>query len=259
MVASARRAFLISSGLIAFLLLASLVIRRQVPEPVVADLFPGGQLRIGIELSLSPYVQLQDGKTAGLAIELGQALAQELGLAPHFINVSQDGRFDALRLGIIDLLMVVDARQAAFQADILATRPWFNAGLVLVSHQDKSLQSMQGIGGRSLALASGSLADAEARRWQRRIDAFTILPYELPLYALDSLRLGIADAALVNALNARLYLRQHDLSVAVHEVSDQHVALALLAGSPLRWQVIDRALGKLFEKGTVARLLETWL
>ncbi len=259
MVASTRRAILISAGLIVFLLLASLAIRSQMPRPDVADLFPGGQLRIGIEVSLSPYVQLQDGEPAGLAIELGQALAQELDLVPRFISVSQDGRFDSLRLGIIDLLPVVDARQTAFEADVLATRPWFNAGLVLVSHQDNALQSMQEIGGRSLALASGSVADTEARRWQRRLAAFTVLPYELPVHALDSLRLGIADAALVNALDARLYLRQHDLAAALHQVSDQHVALALLSASPLRWQVIDRALGKLFEEGTVARLLKTWL
>ena len=238
---------------------ATVIQRSRHPAPEVGGLFPDGVLRIGIETSPSPYVRLQDGEPAGLVVELGRALAGDLDLRPLFINVSLDGRFDALRLGIVDLLIAVDARRAAFEPDVLATRPWFDAGLVLVSHEEDALHSMQEMAGRSLALALGTAADAEARRWQRRIAAFATLPYELPSYALDALRFGLAEAALVNALDARLYLRQHAMAVALHQVSEQHVALALLSEPPWRWQVIDGALGRLFEEGTVSRLLERWL
>ena len=108
-------------------------------------------------------------------------------------------------------------------------------------------------------MALGSAADAEARRWQRRIAAFTTLPYELPRYALDALRFRVAHAALVDALDARLYLRQHEMAVALHQVSDQHLAMALLSDPPMRWRVVDRALGSLFEQDAVARLLDRWL
>lgn len=259
MVASARRALLIALGLMALVMVATAIQRSRRPAPEVGYLFPDGVLRIGIETSPSPYVQLQDGEPAGLVVDLGRALADDLEVAPLFVNVSLDGRFDALRLGIVDLLIAVDSRRAAFEPDVLATRPWFDAGLVLVSHEDDALHSMQQLAGRSLALALGSDADAEARRWQRRIAAFATLPYELPHYALDALRFGLADAALVNALDARLYLRQHDMAVALHQVSEQLVALALLSDPPQRWQVIDDALGRLFEEGTVSRLLERWL
>lgn len=259
MVAPARRAVLIALGLMALIIVATLAGRGRTPAPEVADLFSGGILRIGIETSPSPYVHLRDGEPAGLVIGLGQALAGELDLTPHFINVSLDGRFDALRLGIVDLLIVVDARQTAMEADILTTRPWFDAGLVLVSHEDRPFHSMQDMAGRSLAFALGSAADTEARRWQRRIAAFTTLPYELPQHALDALRFRVAHAALVNALDARLYLRQHEMALVMHQVSEQHVAMALLSASPSRWQVIDHALGSLFEQGTVGRLLDSWL
>lgn len=259
MVASSRRPGLIALGLLALVMVATFFQRSRLPAPEVADLFPGGVLRIGIETSPSPYINLQDGEPGGLVIDLGRALAGELDLEPQFINVSLDGRYDALRLGIVDLLIAVDARHAAFQADVLATRPWFDAGLVLVSHEDQALHSMQEMAGRSLALALGSAADAEARRWQRRIAAFSILPYELPQYALDALRFGVAQAALVNALDARLYLRQHEMAVSLHQVSEQHIAMALLSDPALRWRVIDHALGRLFEQGVVPRLLDCWL
>ena len=259
MVAPARRPVLIALGLMALTIVASIAGRGRSPAPEVVDLFPGRVLRMGIEASPSPWLHLQDGEPAGLVIAMGQALADELELTPHFINVSLDSRFDALRLGIVDLLIVADARQTAMEADILSTRPWFNAGLVLVSLEEQPFHSMQEMAGRSLALALGSAADAEARRWQRRIAAFTTLPYELPKHALDALRFRVAHAALVNALDARLYLKQHDMAVATRQVSDQHVAMALLSDPPARWQVIDRALGSLFEQGAVARLLDRWL
>ena len=238
---------------------ATAIQRSRQPAPEVGNLFSDGILRIGIETSPSPYVRLQDGEPAGLVVELGRALADDLELRPLFVSVSLDGRFDALRLGIVDLLVAVDARRADIEPDVLATRPWFDAGLVLVSHEEDALHSMQELAGRSLALALGSAADAEARRWQRRIAAFTTLPYELPRYALDALRFRVADAALVNAMDARLYLRRHDMAVALHQVSEQHVALALLSDPPQRWQVIDDALARLFEEGVVPRLLERWL
>lgn len=232
---------------------------RQSALPDVHTLFPTGELRIGVEAASPPYASVQDGKLVGLAIDLGQELGRELGLSTLFVPVSQDGRLDALRLGHIDLLVAIDTSLAAREFDVRATRPWFDAGLVLVSRASQPVNAMAELAGRSLALALGSGADLEARRWQRRVEPFEIMAYELPNHALDAVRLGVAHAALVDTLDARLHIQQFDWSGQLRPVRERHVAMALPTDAEVRRHVVDRALGELLERGVVAQLLDAWL
>lgn len=255
----ARRARLIALALATLLSLAVVLWPRQAEPVAIETLFPAGALRIGIEAALPPFVTADDGAPSGLAIDLGRALGEELGLPVHFVTLGLDSRFDALRIGQIDVLAVADARATALEPEVLATRAWFDAGLVLVSRDAQPVHAMSALAGHSLACALGSAADTEARRWRRRIAPFQILAYELPQYALDSVRFGVADAALVDAIDARLHLREFGWNAQLRQVSEQHLALALLADPGNRWQRVDRALAALLERGVVAQLLQRWL
>lgn len=224
-----------------------------------AALFPQGALRIGVEAAVPPFVTTRTGAPAGLAIDLGLALGEELGLPVRFVTLGFDSRYDALRTGQIDLLAVADVARVGREPEVHATRPWFDMGLVLVSPDTQPVDAMSALGGRTIAFATGSAADAEARRWQRRIAPFATQAYELPAYALDALRYGVADAALVDSLDARLYLRRHAWQAQLRPVSERHIALALPAAPAARRQAVDRALEALMASGVVARLLDTWL
>lgn len=259
MAATARRAGLIAllTGALALAALALQPCNRS--APTIAELFPTGRLRLGVEADLPPFASLRDGELQGLAIDLGEMLASELELTAQFVTIGHDARFDALRSARIDVLAVADARRVALEPNVLATSAWFDAGLVLVTPASGAPDSMSQLAGRRLAFALGSDADAEARRWRRRIAPFQTLAYEMPQHALDALRLGLADAALVDALDARLYLRDNDWSGKLHQVSEQHLAIALPDEPQGRWQVVERALRSLLERGEVARLLDRHL
>ncbi len=255
----ARRASLIALALAALMIVAVALLRRPAATPSVATLFPRGELRIGVEAALPPFASEHDGELAGLAIDLGQALGEELGLPVRFVTLGLDSRYDALRTGQIDLLAVADARATWREPEVLATRPWFDAGLVLVSRAAQPVEAMSELAGRSLALALGSAADIEARRWGRRIAPFQTQAYELPAHALDALRFDLADAALVDAIDARLHMRQFAWKGPLRQVSERHIALALLAEPAARWHIVDNALGTLLDNGFVSALLDAWL
>ena len=254
-----RRASLIALALAALVVVAVALLPWPAATPSVATLFPHGELRIGVEAALPPFVSAPDGELAGLAIDLGRALGEELGLPVRFVTLGLDSRFDALRTGHIDLLTVADARATWREPEVLATRPWFDAGLVLVSRASQPVEAMPELAGRSLALALGSAADVEARRWGRRIAPFQTQAYELPAHALDAVRFELADAALVDAIDAHLHMRQFAWQGQLRPFSERHIALALLAEPPARWNTVDRALEALMNSGVVAALLDAWL
>jgi ABC-type amino acid transport substrate-binding protein len=143
---------------------------------------------------------------------------------------------------------------------VLYTLPYYNAGFVLVSDAGQPFTHMSDLSGHSLAFEFGSDADTLARAWLRRIPPFETRPYELPTYALDAVRLGDSDAALVDATSARLYLREHpDWKAQIHNVTDSLYAVAVRINRGKTWEAINYTLQSLVDDGTLAEIIGRWL
>lgn len=230
------------------------------PGPPIRELFPYGELRIGVDASNPPFAVATADDLYGLEIDLGRALGAEMGIPVRFVNMGYDGLYDSIRADQVDIVIAQLLYDPLLTADVRYTRPYYNAGLVLVSPAMQPLESMNALPGHSLAYEYGSQADAEARRWLRRVRPFDQRPYELPVYALDAVRLGAADAALVDATSARLYLRDHaDWQAAMQPVTDELYVIAARINRVTMWARVDTALEALTSSGTLDRIIARWL
>jgi ABC-type amino acid transport substrate-binding protein len=229
------------------------------PEPAPEELFPYGEMRIAVDASNPPFAIATADDLFGLEIDLGKALAAYFNLPVNFVNMSFDGLYDSLKADQADLVIAALTIDSLRTADVLYTRHYFNAGLVLVSPIEHPLNGMSDLSGHSLAYEFGSNADALARRWLRRIAPFATRPYELPAHALDAVRLGDADAALVDRVAARLYLREHQWQAHLTTVTNNWYPIAVPINQPARWQALDKALRALDEDGTLDRIIDRWL
>lgn len=229
------------------------------PPPPPPPLLPYGEMRIGVDASYPPFAAVADD-LYGLEIDLGRMIASRLNAPVRFINMGFDGLYDSLKADQVDLVLSALVIDASRMGDVRYTLPYFNAGLVLVSPAAKPVQAVDQLPGRRIALEFASEADQLARVWLRRVPPFVILPYELPDHALDSARRGIADAALVDAVSARLYLRLHpDWRAASQHVTDVLYAGAVRSDRGALQRAIDQALAAMMEDGTLAQLVSRWL
>ena len=111
---------------------------------------------------------------------------------------------------------------------------------------------MHDLEGRHLAVEFGTEGDLEARTWQRRLHQIDITLYEIASQALDAVLAGEADAALVDAISAHLWLNDHNgLEIAPEYVTHDLYAVAVQVNNVKLWQAIDQALTSLIEDGTV--------
>lgn len=230
------------------------------PGPPPRQLFPYGEMRIGVDASNPPFAVDNGIEMYGLDIDLGYALAEYIGIPVRFVNMGFDGVYDALLADQVDLIISQLTIDPLRTADVRYTRPYYNAGLVLVSNADMALESMHDLAGRSLAYEFGAQADSEARLWLRRIQPFTTQPYELPRYALDAVRLGVATAALVDHTSARLYLREHTDWAAV--MTPITVTPYVIATRFDRWHTflaVHEGLQALEEAGILEHIVNKWL
>jgi ABC-type amino acid transport substrate-binding protein len=229
------------------------------PLPPSRELFPYGELRVGVDASYPPFAVATADDLWGIDIDLGRELAARLDIPVRFVNLGFDGLYDALRTDQVDVLISALLIDPTRYGAVRYSPPYFNAGLLLITASD-DIDSMDRLSGRVLAYEFGSEADSEARRWLRRIQPFETQPYELPAYALDAARLGQADAALVDAISARLYLREHpEWNANTHIVTVAPYAIASRANRPDVADAISRVLEDMLTDGTVDALIDKYL
>lgn len=247
--------------------LASLLdaLRGSPPQPPTytpgdESIFPHGELRIGVDASFPPFAQVTGDQLAGLEVDIGRAIGERLAVPVRFVNLGFDGLYDALRVDRVDVLISALQPDEQRLNDVLYTLSYFDAGLVLVSAANSQYSSMDTLPGASLAYEFGSVAEAVSRRWLRRIMPYETRPYELPEHALDAVRLGEADAALVDAVTARLYLSSHPNWSAQYEyVTSVRYVMAVRNDRGRVWAAVNTALESLIRDGTLAEVIERWL
>ncbi|NDJ59898.1 MAG: amino acid ABC transporter substrate-binding protein [Chloroflexi bacterium] len=257
MAAATRRRFALIA--VALALVAALIWLAVDPSRrESAPLFRHGALRIGVDASYPPFAFLADDQLHGLDVDLGRALADELDIPAQFVLLGFDGLYDGLQTDQVDVL--ISALRIDPGRQVHYSLPYFDAGLALVSAAGRDFTTMAALSGHALAFEFGSEAHSEANRWLRRIQPFETRPYELPAYALDAVRLGHADAALVDAVSARLYLRdQPDWGAQMSVVRPVPLAIATRIDRLDRALAVNEALAALIEDGTVAALIDRWL
>ncbi len=228
--------------------------------PVELPMLPYGELRVGIDASYPPFGLDLGGELIGLDVDLARAVAEEMGVPLRFINMGYDGLYDSLRADQADALFSALRVDPLRMNDARYTRPYFDAGQVLVRPPESGIDHMSDMEGRTIAIEFGTEGDLEARTWQRRLRVLTIESYDVASAALDAVLAGEAEAALVDAISARLWLEEHDgLAVAPESVTSDPYAVAVQVGNFKLWEALNTALTTLIENGTVEDIIDRWL
>jgi len=231
---------------------------RLMGPPVLS--LPTRALRVGIDISYAPFGTINaEGQPSGIDVSLAQAVADVLDVPLQIVPLGYDGLYDALLSGQVDLLISALVPNPNRTDRIGYSAPYFNAGLILVSDASGSVMGMDTLGQNRLAVAFGSEAHSEANRWLRRVPPFELLPFERGANALDAVRLGLAEAALVDSVTAGLYLREHpdwDVHRAILTVRPYSIATAV--NSELT-AAVNFALNDLMQRGEVQRIIDSYL
>jgi len=255
---TSRRARLgIGLGLLLAAAVVGLGVLFRAPEH---PMLPYGELRVGIDPSYPPFGLDLDGELLGLDIDLATALAGRLEVPLRLVPLGYDGLYDALKADQLDVLLSALRVDPGRMGDVHYTTGYFAAGQGLVSPPDSGLDGMPAMDGRVIAVEFGSEGDQTARTWQRRLHALEIQPCETAAAALEAVRSRQADAALVDAISARLWQRDHPgLVFAPEYVTHDPYAAAVRPDNLRLWEAIDAAIQAMHADGTLENLLSRWL
>jgi ABC-type amino acid transport substrate-binding protein len=256
--------------LLALLVIASAVAALPAPPPSpappVADVQPAhvwqpGVLRVGIDAAYPPFASERDARFSGHDVELSQRLADHLGLRLELVNIPFDGLYDALRVSRIDVIISALPYQEELDGTVIYSRPYFQAGEVLVADGSRALPDPRRLVGLRVGAELGSLGDQAARQLVARGAGIELNSSFRSLdQALAALASGAVDVVAVDRVSAlqrqaaepRLRLLEPGLTNAPYVIAVPYDA-ADLARS------IDQWLEARERDGTLAQLTLTYL
>lgn len=222
-----------------------------------------GVLRVGLDPTFPPFEVAEGEEVSGLDVDLAHALAHELGLEAEFVYFGYDGLYDALATEQVDMLISALVIVPGRTRDFAYSEPYFNAGEILIVPEGASdIEEMADLDGRRLAVELGAQGHVEATQWARRLRSLTILPYPSADDALSAVTRGDADAAVVDGVSGRLYLRSRPatgLQRTREPVTVEPYAMVVRIEDETLLAKLDEALASLAATGELDRITQRWL
>ncbi len=212
--------------------------------------------------SFPPFEYIDAAHTIqGLDADLAHEIARRLDVEVQLITTNYDGLYDALTVGRADVIISGLFPDPARTADFTFSKPYFNAGQVLITRTSSPEREVADLAGKPLAVLFGTTGHIVALQWEETLSPPPIIsPYERPAETLAALEAGTVTGAVLDNVSAQTALIQGD-AYQVTELPTQvepYVIAARRQDAALIKE-IDRILSELQEEGLWEALLEKWL
>jgi polar amino acid transport system substrate-binding protein len=227
-----------------------------------------GVLQVGSDIAYAPMEFFEEGTTnpEGLDIDLGDALAEELGVGVTFINTGFEGMVDALKVERFDVIMssmTIDEDRLK-QIDFV---PYFNAGtdILVPKGNPKGIGGMEDLSGLTVAAQLGTVQVKQLKAANEDLKAagkaeINIVTFDVNPLAVEQLRLGRADAVLADSpvvANDAL-LSDGKLEAVGLALESAPYGIGVRKTSTELKAAVEGALQKVIDDGTYDDILKKW-
>ncbi len=219
-----------------------------------------GRIRIGLDPTFPPFESADGQPLEGFDVDLAEALATKLNVQPEFVYFGYDGLYDALATGQVDVLISALVIQPERTRDFAYSEPYFDAGQVLVVPAGSSLQSLEDMRGRRLAVELGAQGHVTALEWNEAGAEIVIAPANSAEEAVRAVERSEVEAALVDNISGSLIVTETPaLWVIEQPVTSEPFAMVVRIEDKALLQAMNDALRELAANGQLNQIRMRWL
>src|SRR5258708_27079679 len=207
-----------------------------------------GELRIGTDATYPPFETAEGGNYTGFDIDMGNAVARELGVKARWINASFDGIFPALLNGTFDAVLSSVTITPERSASMIFSDPYYDSGQLIVVNQDRQgISTPDDLKGKHVGVQINTTAqfDLEKR------EGVNVAKYNTIDLALLDLRNNRIHAVVIDTPLPKYMIFQsfHDLKTVGRRFTDEKFGIALAQGSDDLLLEINKALTQIKDTG----------
>ena len=220
-----------------------------------------GVMVVGFCAQYPPFESKNErtGQFEGFDVDLAQALAQEMGVKPKFIDAEWQGLLAGLKKGDYDVLITCMSKSEARGQNTNFSDVYYNLPDVIVVRKDEvAVKGKDDLKGKTVGVQLGSgseqLADSmkatfkDIKRYNYNPEAFT----DLKVKRIDAVLVGYAYAVNQMKVDPSYKIVGEPLSVA-------ETVVVLPKGADALTQKINAALAKIKANGTYQKIHDKWL
>lgn len=196
------------------------------------------------------------GKLTGFDVEIGEALAKEMGLKPvpvtnpweTIIAGLQANKYDA----IIGSMAITEDREKAVDF----TQPYYRSGAqIFVAEKNGDIQSAEDLKGKKIGVVKATTYLKLAKEYTDQITEYTS-----DVIALQDLPTGRIDAVITDQAVGFYAIKESKFPIKEigKPVSLDEMAIAVREGDKDLQQKLNQALQKLIEDGTYEKISHKW-
>ena len=204
-----------------------------------------------------PYEYLgDDGKPAGVDIDLAQLVADDLGVELEVIDMNFDLLIDALKSGKGDFIAAGMTANAERATHIDFSQSYTANGLLMVvAAGNDTIKTAADLAGKTIAVQSGTTADIYAND---EVEGAKVLTFKTPIEAGTAVAGGKADVAIIDNLPAKSIAESSNGKLQVIEgfITEEPMAMGIAKNQEDFVEEIDKVLAAAVKDGTVEALTD---
>jgi His/Glu/Gln/Arg/opine family amino acid ABC transporter permease subunit len=215
---------------------------------------------VGTDATYPPFEEKVGDGFRGFDIDLGNAIARELGpgVKARWVNISFDGIFAALLSRKFDLVISGVTITAERQKQMAFSDPYYDSGQIIVVRKgDTRINRPEDLRGKTATAQLGTTGQFALEK----VGGVNIRKYNDLNAALLEVHNGRADAAVGDLPAVREMIRKGHpgLTTVGSLLSDEKVGIVLRPDEPELRAAVNEALRKIRASGEYARLKKQWL
>jgi polar amino acid transport system substrate-binding protein len=219
------------------------------------DTLSPGVLRVAYRADDKPISFLQDGKPAGLLVDLMNAVGQRLGLKVEFVSTSfaamlpsvRNHQYDSAAFGVL----VTPAREKV----VNFTTAISYGQARLVSRKDAALSEVQSASGKTVAVTIGSALIPLLKRIAPNV---VIREFPNISASVNALLAGQVQGLFTGEAAAAHLIAQHEELTSSQSVESAMTAFPVAKDRPELLAAMNKALAEVMRDGTYTRLFVKW-
>lgn len=197
-----------------------------------------------------PFSYMNDDLTmSGFDIEVGEAIAKEMGLKPVQKRIKFKGIVEGVKSGRADAAVASHTINSQRSEHVSFTTPYYYSGPQIFTRPDSEIKTVDDLAGKEVAVAKGSTYADTASKYTDKIKT-----YDSDITALQALSTGRHDAVITdfvtgkNAAKGGFKIKEQQL------IDRSEQAIVLPQDNPKLLKRVNEALEKLRENGTLTRI-----
>ena len=226
----------------------------------MAELQEAGEIKIGVKYDVPPFgfKNPETNAIEGFDIDIGKAIATELGVKPTFIEAISDNRIPFLKDGTADLILSTMTINAERDEEIDFSEPYFIArGRILVKKDNNEIKDVKDLAGKEVCTVLGSTYEETLKKQaptakRRLVDTYS--------ECLELIQNGAVDAESTDDVILTGHIIQDDeLKLVGKPLTTEPYGAGLKEGDTAFKEFVDETIQKFKADGRWKQTYDKWI